>query len=729
MIAQLKGVWDIISNEEPIIPRPQKQDYFKALKPSKEKGSDDTLMSDGTQPTISNEATDNSSRIAEYRINLEEYERNNKRVRTAAALLQYWVDPAIHGTIQSYMNPVDAWNYIQSQYKMQDARSLDIALATMEKITLATCPSVQEYLNQHEMSRLDIKDAGGDYTDAQLMSKLIRGLTQHYNAFVDQYHLLHDIDGLKAPDLKGLASRLLTFESKLRERNIGKATTVNHLQQERRFRDKCTAEGCGKWGHKTEKCWVMHPELKNSRNTHESDRANTKPRKVTAMAVVNRNTLKALLQGDDDLKDDHCGETTSKIRDSKEAEIEEMVINQIKPGIGLTKAVFDTIRMLVESDSIVDDNSWILDSGANVHLVNRVDWFTAFKPITYSVGTADSSGVLDIKGGGTVSLLMLPEEDHDESVELELTTVAYAPNLRCNVMSMSTLTEAGGLHGIWNQQGIKIHSPDGSPVGTARLTDGLYEVKVDITNIRRMNKQLYQTEAEVTSAQATTEIGDPESSAKVVTAIVNFLDPVWVWHRRMGHLGIKGLRRLLKISNGMNLTDKQIKGKLGTICPICATTKSVARIPCDPASRRFKEPGQLIHVDTWGPYSISGWEKTKYFLIFVDDATRFVWHRRLAARADMAESFWNLHKSIEKEHNITIRRYRTDNEFNTKVLDHWASKYGISWELSAPYQHHQVGVVERSHRVHRDMTAALLQELSVSGQIVRIIQERGTEML
>ena len=69
-------------------------------------------MSDGSRPTISNENTDNTSRIAEYRIDLEEYERNNKRVRTASALLQYWVDPAIRGTIQTYIDPKEAWHYI-----------------------------------------------------------------------------------------------------------------------------------------------------------------------------------------------------------------------------------------------------------------------------------------------------------------------------------------------------------------------------------------------------------------------------------------------------------------------------------------------------------------------------------------------------------------------------------------------------------------------------------------
>ena len=584
---------------------------------------------------------------------------------------------------------------------MQDARSLDISLTKMEKITLATCTSVQEYLNQHEMCRLDIKDVGGEYTDSQMMSKLIRGLSNDYNPFVDQYHLLHDIDGLAPPDLKGLASRLLTFESKLRERHNNKTGTINHIRGEGhgwRERDKCTAEGCGKWGHKTERCWVLYPELKTSKakrgnSADSAQKDTTKPKKITAMATADRGAIEKLLD------DNACSQQK---------------INQHTDNASQTEfklSASSNVRMLIEDELIDDTDSWILDSGSNVHLVNDIKWFTKFKPISYSVGTADSSGELKIKGGGTVSLMIVQEDPHNDPIELILSTVAYAPGLRCNVMSMSMLTEVAGLQGIWNDKGIAICTPENNRIATATLQDGLYRMKLS------------------TLADLQIKDADHTPPTKVVAAIINFSDPVWVWHRRLGHLSFEGLRKLLKMSNGIPLTDKQIKAKLGAICPVCATTKSVVKIPRDPASRRFEEAGRLIHVDVWGPYAIAGWEQTKYFLIFVDDATRFVWYKRLSARAEIPEIFRALHKTIEREHNITIRSYRSDNEFNTKVISHWATKYGINWEFAAPYQHHQNGVVERTHRVHRDTSAALIREQSISGQIVRIIRERGTELL
>lgn len=74
---------------------------------------------------------------------------------------------------------------------------------------------MQEYLNQHELLKLDILDAKGTYDDAQLVSKILRGLSPRYNNFVDQYHLLND-------DVKEMTTKLLTYESKFIERDAEK---------------------------------------------------------------------------------------------------------------------------------------------------------------------------------------------------------------------------------------------------------------------------------------------------------------------------------------------------------------------------------------------------------------------------------------------------------------------------------------------------------------------------
>lgn len=73
---------------------------------------------------------------------------------------------------------------------------------------------------------------------------------------------------------------------------------------------------------------------------------------------------------------------------------------------------------------------------------------------------------------------------------------------------------------------------------------------------------------------------------------------VWLWHRRLGHIGLDNLVRLLTLGEGIDVSEKQIRAKLAVICPIYATTKAVNRVPKDPATCRWKRVGEMIDADT-----------------------------------------------------------------------------------------------------------------------------------
>jgi len=87
---------------------------------------------------------------------------------------------------------------------------------------------------------------------------------------------------------------------------------------------------------------------------------------------------------------------------------------------------------------------------------------------------------------------------------------------------------------------------------------------------------------------------NPFKSGEVLVAAINFNDPVWRMHRRLGHLSFQGMLNLKKVSTGMDVTEQQIKEKLKAICPVCATTRALVRIPRDPAKRKSEELGDLI---------------------------------------------------------------------------------------------------------------------------------------
>lgn len=89
--------------------------------------------------------------------------------------------------------------------------------------------------------------------------------------------------------------------------------------------------------------------------------------------------------------------------------------------------------MLTNGNSSVKRDDWILDGGANTHVVNDTRWFKEFHKFKLSVATADDGNTLEIQGGGSAEL-HLTSPDGDDIV-LELSRVAYAPNVRCNILS------------------------------------------------------------------------------------------------------------------------------------------------------------------------------------------------------------------------------------------------------------------------------------------------------
>lgn len=84
----------------------------------------------------------------------------------------------------------------------------------------------------------------------------------------------------------------------------------------------------------------------------------------------------------------------------------------------------------------------------------------------------------------------------------------------------------------------------------------------------------------------------------------------------------------------------------------------------EPARRQAQEAGTLLYMDIWGPYSIEGYDGSKYVLMITDDATRFTWAETLSTRGNLLKPFWRMHKAISRTPGVTVRGYRCDNEFS-----------------------------------------------------------------
>jgi hypothetical protein len=67
------------------------------------------------------------------------------------------------------------------------------------------------------------------------------------------------------------------------------------------------------------------------------------------------------------------------------------------------------------------------------------------------------------------------------------------------------------------------------------------------------------------------------SSMKEESHITRKINAADNWHRKLGHLGVEGMKNLLNISEGIDISRKDLKG-MKTLCETCVKAKQT-RLP------------------------------------------------------------------------------------------------------------------------------------------------------
>jgi transposase InsO family protein len=100
-----------------------------------------------------------------------------------------------------------------------------------------------------------------------------------------------------------------------------------------------------------------------------------------------------------------------------------------------------------------------------------------------------------------------------------------------------------------------------------------------------------------------------------------------------------------------------------------------------------------------------------YFLLLVDDLSRFMWVMILGSKGEAADAIRRAQAAAETESGRKLRVLRTDNggEFTAAEFTAYCADEGIQRHYSAPYSPQQNGVVERRNQTVVGMAQALLK--------------------
>jgi hypothetical protein len=203
--------------------------------------------------------------------------------------------------------------------------------------------------------------------------------------------------------------------------------------------------------------------------------------------------------------------------------------------------------------------------------------------VTGTVRFGDNS-VVDIHGRGTVVIAVHGDEHR------ALTDVYFIPRLKTSIVSLGQLDENGcplSIHGgfmsLWDQN------------------DRL------LAKVPRSPNRLYKVTLQV---------------AQPVCLSVCRGDDAWTWHERLVHLNFGALRTMSRTGMVRGLPDI---GHTDQLCDACLAGKQ-RRTPFPQAAKfRVTERLELVHMDLCGPISPAMPGGKCYFLLMVDDMSRYMW--------------------------------------------------------------------------------------------------------
>jgi hypothetical protein len=324
--------------------------------------------------------------------------------------------------------------------------------------------------------------------------------------------------------------------------------------------------------------------------------------------------------------------------------------------------------MVAHTNTTIDEQEWLADSGANTHVTNELNNLTLQQPFQGrdSVVVGNGAG-LAIENTG--SSIFQPSQPCFKS-DFHFNDILHCPKASTNLLSIQKFCHDN--HCYFKLTSTHFFVKDiktGAILLAGRSENGLYPMR-----FRR-------------ASHATNKCS--------FTAGLGLRTTPSTWHFRLGHSSHVTVSLVLKNYHLPVANDHSNKE---FFCDSCQLGKS-KRLPFNASNRISSQPLELIHTDLWTSLipSVSG---CKYYVIFVDDFSRYTWFYPLHAKSEAYTTFVKFKVLVENQLPFHIKKLQSDGggEFTSFQFQSFLSQHSILHRKTCPHTSQQNGVAERKLR-------------------------------
>ncbi|EOY32548.1 Uncharacterized protein TCM_040529 [Theobroma cacao] len=583
---------------------------------------------------------------------IKQYNEEVAKRFKALSCIHSAVTDAIFVRIMACESAKEAWDKIKEEFHGSDrTRQIQILnlLREFEVLKMKDEETMKDYSDKVLRVVNQLRLFGENITERRVVNKFLVSLPEKFESKISSLEDSKDLTTMSVSEL------INVLQAQEQRRALRQEDHVEAALAARRV-DKRTSSG----SHKKSEY-----EKKDKDKRYEEKKQGKKGQFPPCSYCKKKNHIERYCWYRPHVKCRACNQKghVEKVCKNKENRVEEKVAI-----VEQKEDAEETLFMVIESNDSKKDSIWLIDSACSTHITGKIKNFLDLNKAYKSTVEIGDGNLLKIEGRGTIGITT------KKGIKT-IANVCFAPEVTQNLLSVGQLVkEKNSL--LFKDELCTIFDPSGREIATVKMRNKCFPL--DLNEAGHMAYKCVSNEARL-------------------------------WHRRLGHINYQFIKNM----GSLNLVnDMPVITEVEKTCEVCLQGKQ-SRHPFPKQSQtRATNRLQLIHTDICGPIGTLSLNGNKYFILFIDDFSRFCWIFFLKQKSEAIQYFMKFKVLVEKQTDQKIKALRSDNgsEYTSNEFKALLTQEGIKQFLTVTYSPQQNGVSERKNRTIMEMIRCLLFE-------------------